>query len=87
MPGASAQTRRVKILNANWTPSLEGGDGEFEMMIVTDDDERHVIPASAGSVAAIVGLATADTVLVWDPDGPTLICANVIGEMPWTRQQ
>jgi hypothetical protein len=87
MPGASTHARRVKILNANWTPSPEGGDGQFKLLIVTDDDERHVVPASAGSVAAIVGLATADTVLVRDPDGPTLICANVIGEMPWTRQQ
>jgi hypothetical protein len=87
MPGASTHTRRVKILNANWTPSPEGGDGQFELMIMTDDDERYAIPASPASVAAIVGLATADTVLVWDPDGPTLICANLIGEMPWTRQQ
>jgi hypothetical protein len=87
MPGASIHTRRVKILNANWTPSPEGGDGQFELMVVTDDDERYAIRASAASVAAIVGLATADTVLVWDPDGPTLICANVIGEMPWTRRQ
>jgi hypothetical protein len=87
MPGASTHTRRVKILNANWTPSRDGGDGQFELMIVTEDDERYAISASPDSVAAIVGLATADTVLAWDPDGPTLICANVIGEMPWTRQQ
>jgi hypothetical protein len=80
-------TRRVKILNANWTPSPEGGDGQFELMIVTEDDERRAIPASPGSVAAIVELASADTVLAWDPDGPTLICANLIGEMPWTRRQ
>jgi len=85
MPGASAATRRVKVLNANWTPSPSGGDGDFELMIVTDDDERFAVPASPAAVAAVVGLATADTVLVWDPDGPTLICANVIGEMPWTK--
>jgi len=77
----------VKVLKANWTPSPEGGDGRFELMIVSADDERHVIPASAGSVAAFAQLASSDTVLVWDPDGPTLICANVIGRMAWTRQQ
>lgn len=87
MPGASAQTRRVKILNANWTPSADGGDGQFELMLVTDDDERHAIGASPSDVLAVVAMATADTVLAWDPDGPTLICANVIGEMPWTKRE
>jgi hypothetical protein len=41
MPGASDQTRGVKILNANWMPDPDGGDGRFEVMIVTDDDEQH----------------------------------------------
>ncbi len=39
MPGASEETRRVKILNANWAPSDEG-DGGFEVMIVTEDDQQ-----------------------------------------------
>jgi hypothetical protein len=35
-------------------------------------------------MAALAALAQADTVLVWDPAGRTLICANLRGTMPWT---
>ena len=71
MPGASDAAQRVKILNANWVPGTDGGDGRFEIMIVTGDDERHVLPASAASVAAVVALAQAGTVMAWDPpNGP-----------------
>jgi len=84
MPGASEQTRRVKILNTNWVPEPDGGDGRFEVMIVTDDDEQHITPASPASMTALVALAQAGTVLVWDPDNRTLIAANIVGRMPWT---
>jgi hypothetical protein len=86
MPGASEQTRRVKIMNANWVPGQQGGDGRFEVMIVTEDDQRHVVQASPASMTALVALAAADTVLAWDPDGRTLIAANIVGEMPWTTR-
>jgi hypothetical protein len=85
MPGASAATQRVKVLNANWTPgSADDEDGQFQVLIVTDDDERHVLPSSPTSVAALVAMATADALLLWDPEGPTLIAANIVGRMPWT---
>jgi len=87
MPGASEQAQRVKILNANWVPGSDGGDGRFEIMIITRDDERHVLPASAASVTAVVTLAQAGTVMVWDPPNQTLIAANVVGQMPWTVQE
>lgn len=84
MPGASESTRRVKVLNANWTPAADGGDGRFELMIVTDDDQPHTAAASPATVSAIVALSQADTVLAWDPTNQTLIAANIIGTMPWT---
>jgi hypothetical protein len=84
MPGASEQTQRVKILNANWVPGTDGGDGRFEIMIITGDDERHVLPASAASVTAVVALTQAGTVMMWDPPNQTLIAANVVGQMRWT---
>jgi hypothetical protein len=80
MPGASEQTRLVKILNANWTPETD----KFEVMMVTEDDRRHSAPASAASISAVVALAAAGTVLAWDPENQTLIFANIVGEMPWT---
>ena len=86
MPGASEQTRRVKILNANWTPAPEGGDGRFEVMIVTEDDQQHTVPASPASMTALIALAQAGTVLAWDPANRTLIAANIVGRMPWTTR-
>jgi hypothetical protein len=84
MPGASEKSRRVRMMNANWVPDQQGGDGTFEVLMVTEDDERHVVSASAASVAALAALVQTDPVLVWDPEGPSLIVANIVGEMPWT---
>jgi len=84
MPGASEETRRVKILNANWAPADHQGDGHFEVMLITEDDERHIVPASPASMTALVALARADTVLAWDPMNRSLIVANIVGTMPWT---
>jgi hypothetical protein len=85
MPGASEQTRRVKILNANWVPGPAGDDGRFEIMIVTEDDQQYTLAPSPASTAALVALAKADTVLLWDPANRTLIAANIVGRMPWTE--
>jgi len=84
MPGASEEASRVKILNANWIPADVEGDGRFEVMIVTENDEQYVVPASPASMTALVALARADTVMVWDPVNRSLIVANIIGTMPWT---
>jgi hypothetical protein len=84
MPGASERTQQVKIVNANWAPGEAGTDGCFEVMFITEDDERHVVTPSPAAVGALVALTQAPTILMWDPDGPTLIAANLIGKMPWT---
>jgi hypothetical protein len=34
-----------------------------------------------------VALSQANSVLLWDPDGRTLIAANVVGRMPWTEER
>ena len=72
-------------MNANWVAGADGEDGEFELMIVTSDDRRHVVAPSRASMTALVALAHADTVLVWDPADRRLIAANVRGTMPWTE--
>jgi hypothetical protein len=84
VPGASAQTLPVKVLNANWTPDPNGGDGEFQILLITEDDERHVLPVSPTATTALLALTTADPVLMWDPTNQTLIAANLVGTMPWT---
>jgi hypothetical protein len=84
MPGASNETRIVKIVNANWTPDVARGDGLFEMLLITEDDQRVAIPASPLSMTALVALAQANTVLAWDPTNRSLIVANIVGTMPWT---
>lgn len=84
MPGASPATRHVKILNANWIPDTVGGDGRFEVQIITEDEQRFAVAASPASMTALVALAQANTVMMWDPEDGTLIIANIRGAMPWT---
>ena len=86
MPGASEQTKRVKVLNANWVAGPDGADGQFQVLIVTDDDQRHVLAPSPAATTALIALARADTVLMWDPTNRTLIAANIVGTMPWTER-
>jgi hypothetical protein len=79
MPGASDQTSQVKILNANWVAGPVGGDGRFELMIVTADGQQHTISPSPAAMTALMSLVRKDVVLLWDPAGPTMIAANVVG--------
>jgi len=53
-------------------------------MLITEDDQRHFLSPSPVSTLALVALSQADTVLLWDPEGRTLIAANLVGQMPWT---
>ena len=85
MPGASEQTRRVKIVNANWVAGADGDDGRFEIQIVTEDDQRHVAVPSPAAMTALIALTQAGTVLAWDPADRTMIAANIVGTMPWTQ--
>jgi hypothetical protein len=87
VPGASEEARRVKTMNANWIAGEDGDDGHFELMIVTSDDRRHFAAPSPVAMTALVALAEADTVLVWDPDDRRLIAANLRGTMPWTEDR
>jgi hypothetical protein len=86
MPGASEQTRRVKIVNANWVAGPDGDHGRFEVMIVTEDDQARVVAPSPEAMSALIALTQADAVLLWDPADRTLIAANLVGTMPWTER-
>ena len=72
-------------MNANWVAGGDGEDGSFQIMVVTEDGEKHLMSPSAASTATLIALARADTVLVWDPADRTLIAANIVGRMPWTE--
>src|SRR5260370_30855968 len=61
MPGASEHARKVKILNANWVAGTDGGDGQFEVMTVTDDDRTDAVPVSPASITALIALTQAGT--------------------------
>ena len=84
MPGASEMTRRVKTVNANWTAGLDGADGRFAVLLITHDDERHTLFPSPQAMTALLALARAENVLLWDPADRTLIVANIVGKMAWT---
>jgi hypothetical protein len=79
MPGASEQTSQVKVLNANWTAGPAGTDGRFEVMIVTADGQQHSAAPSPAAMTALLALAKANTILLWDPAAQTLIAANIVG--------
>jgi hypothetical protein len=79
MPGASAQTQPIKVLNANWAAGADGTDGRFELMIVTEDDEQHVISPSPAAATALLALTQTGALLLWDPEHRTLIAANIVG--------
>ena len=79
MPGASERTSQVKVLNLNWTAGGDGEDGRFEVMIVTADGEKHTIAPSPAAVTALLALTRTDVILLWDPEGRTLIAANIVG--------
>jgi hypothetical protein len=67
--------------NANWCAGADGGDGRFEIMLVTEDDQQHTMAVSPASMTALVALSQADGVLLlWDPAGSTMIVANVVGQ-------
>ena len=72
-------------MNANWIAGADGDDGDFELMIVTSDHRHHVVAPSPAAMTALVALARADTVLVWDPADRRLIAASLRGTMPWTE--
>ncbi len=76
----------MKIVNTNWAAGPDGDHGRFEVMIVTEDDQQHVVTPSSAAMTALIALTQADTVLAWDPANRTLIAANVVGTMPWTER-
>jgi hypothetical protein len=86
MPGASEHTRRVKVLSANWTPSPDGGDGLFELLVITEDDQRYTMATSPASMTALVALSRADTVLTFDTSSGILTAANIAGQAPRTAR-
>ena len=86
MPGASEHTRRVSNLNANWVAGPEGTDGRLEVLIVTDDGQQHVLAPSPAAITALLALTQANIVLAWDPPNRTLIAANLVGTMSWTKR-
>ena len=67
------------MLNANWTARPDGEDGRFEVMIVTADGQQHTVSPSPASMSALLALARADAILLWDPVNRTLIAANIVG--------
>ena len=80
MAGASKSTKRVSYVNMNWEAGPDGADGSFRFLIVTEDDERHVISPGPLATTALIALTQASDVLLWDPENRTLVAANLVGE-------
>jgi hypothetical protein len=48
-------------------------------MIVTADGQQHTFSPSPASMTALLAVAKADVILLWDPADRTLIAANIVG--------
>jgi len=79
VPGASEQTSQVTVLNAYWAAGGDGEDGRFDVMIVTADGQQHAVAPSPAAMTALLAVAKADAILLWDPANRTLIAANIVG--------
>lgn len=79
MAGASTSTRPVTVVNANWQAGDPGSDGAFALMVVTDDDERHVVEPSPAATTVLLALCASGAPLLWDPEARTLIAGGVVG--------
>ena len=89
MPGAGPNTLRVLFVNANWSAGADGDDGEFELLIVTEDDQRHTVSVSPPAISALLILIRDSPVLLWDTNAATLIAANLVGDwlpLDWSGQ-
>ncbi|GGC83337.1 hypothetical protein GCM10011512_07630 [Tersicoccus solisilvae] len=85
MSGASAQTQRVQYINANWA----GGE-EFDLLVVTEDGTRHVLPVSAPAFAALSATMREGVVHLFDAEAKTLIIGNLVGNwipQDWSKAQ
>ena len=67
------------MLNVNWVAGPDGDGGRFEIMIVTTDGQQHSFAPSPAAMTALLALAKADAILLWDPADRRLIAANVVG--------
>lgn len=79
MTGASKHTVRIDYINANWSAGAEP-ESAFELLIVTEDDQRHSLPISTDQLATLGPLLHPDRVLLFDPEGPTIIIGNLVGQ-------
>lgn len=79
MTGASSSTRSVAVVNANWEAGPDGTDGVFSFMIVTDDQERHVVAPSPTAATAILAVCASGAPLMWDPEARTLLAGGLVG--------
>lgn len=80
MPGASRSTVRVTHVNANWAAGTDGGNGTFELLVVTEDEQRHTLTPSSAETAGLLAMIRISPVLLWDPENRTLIGANILGD-------
>jgi hypothetical protein len=79
MAGASEQTQRITVVNANWEAGADGTDGTFRFMFVTEDGERHVVTTGAASATALVAIFRSDATPLWDPENRTVIAGGILG--------
>ncbi len=87
MAGASTKTVRIDYINANWIADADPRFS-FELMVVTEDGERHSLPISPQDMSALSSLLATGEVFLFDPEGQTVIVGNLVGhwfQSDWTQ--
>jgi hypothetical protein len=79
MAGASERTQKISVVNANWEAGAEGTDGAFHFLLVTEDEQRHVISPSPAAATALLAVFASGAVPLWDPDNRTVIAGGIVG--------
>ena len=77
-PGASTSIVRVTNVNVNRMASDGAGGGVFELLVVTEDRERHILTPLASDAIAQFAIVNASPVLLWDSENRTLIAADIM---------
>lgn len=80
----------MAYINANWAPGTDTTGETFEVLVVTEDEQRHSVSVTPAGAAGFFAMVRASPVLLFDVENQTVIAANIVGEwLPsdWTAME
>ena len=68
MPGANASTVRAAHTTPTGQPATVPAEGVFELLVVTEEGERHILTPTAAEAPALFARVNASPVLLSDSE-------------------